>query len=158
MGFARGSNGIRAEPKREQRVQQRQIGLDYLRAGAIRCVMIAHTAEHSSVAAAGFIGVELFFVLSGYLVGGILLDSLSASGDVPTWPLLQRFWFRRWMRTLPNYFLFVLLYLIFDHLDSKIRLLQYFTFTQNLAWPGDSFFVVSGRWRLRSGFTCCYRC
>jgi len=54
---------------------------------------------------AGYFGVELFFVLSGFLIGGILIRDLEENGA--TGKTLRNFWSRRWLRTLPNYLLFV---------------------------------------------------
>ena len=46
------------------------------------------------------VGVELFFVLSGYLVGGPLLRELKASGTID----VTRFWIRRALRIWPLYY------------------------------------------------------
>lgn len=89
-------------PARDDR---RNVSLDTLRALAIVLVLCAHTVESSGrpgalgVLAVGGVGVDLFFCLSGWLLGRQLLLEWSRSGtiDVP------RFWVRRWMRTLPAY-------------------------------------------------------
>jgi peptidoglycan/LPS O-acetylase OafA/YrhL len=44
--------------------------------------------------------VDLFFVLSGWLLGHQLLRELKRTGTIE----VRRFWTRRWMRTLPAYF------------------------------------------------------
>src|ERR1700685_4034092 len=124
-------------------MEQRKIGLDYLRAAAILCVVTAHTAEPNARGALGFIGVEIFFVLSGYLIGGILLASCSRHGNMASWPILRDFWMRRWLRTVPNYFLFIPVYIAAEHFRWKRPLLMYATFTQNLTWPISRFFGVS---------------
>lgn len=54
----------------------------------------------------GFFGVELFFVLSGFLIGGILIRSSDGQCGAE-W--LRVFYTRRWLRTLPNYYLFLAL-------------------------------------------------
>lgn len=91
----------------------RVFGLDALRASAIVLVLLCHTAPfypnrsariEASLLFSGYIGVEFFFVLSGFLIGGILIRAFSNNctpGD------LKNFWIRRWFRTLPNYFLFL---------------------------------------------------
>lgn len=48
----------------------------------------------------GNAGVDLFFVLSGFLIGRIVLRELVATGTLK----VTRFWGRRWLRTLPAYF------------------------------------------------------
>lgn len=69
--------------------------------------------------------LDCFFVLSGFLLGGILLDNRGAKGLVPT------FYARRALRILPLYFLAVL-YNYYLHPDDD--LLKYLTFTQNIVW------------------------
>ena len=122
---------------------QRKIGLDYLRAAAILCVLTAHTAGDNPLGALGFVGVEIFFVLSGYLIGGILLTSIARHGGQASWPMIREFWIRRWLRTLPNYFLFLPIYVAAERYGLRHQLLMYVTFTQNLAWPIGNLFSVS---------------
>ena len=57
----------------------------------------------------GQLGVELFFVLSGFLIGGILATE-AERGDLD----VRQFWIRRWLRTLPNYYLFLVLNLVLE--------------------------------------------
>ena len=51
-------------------------------------------------------GVDLFFVLSGYLIGTIALREFYDTGRIQ----LGRFWRRRWLRTLPAYYVVLGLY------------------------------------------------
>jgi peptidoglycan/LPS O-acetylase OafA/YrhL len=88
---------------------RRNFGLDVARAAAISAVLVSHgvvffaaTWTYPSPSLwSGFLGVELFFVLSGFLIGQILIAEVVPT---PTWPVLGRFWVRRWLRTLPAYF------------------------------------------------------
>jgi peptidoglycan/LPS O-acetylase OafA/YrhL len=87
----------------------RNAALDRLRACAIISVVVYHVVQMSPVSLPtlgrvtwyGQYGVDLFFVLSGWLIGGLYWREARAAGaiDVP------RFWVRRWMRTMPPYFL-----------------------------------------------------
>src|SRR5919199_6536333 len=86
-------------------------------------------------------GVDLFFVLSGFLLGGILLDKHEAPN------YFKAFYARRFCRTLPLYFLCLLVFLIllpltlawlfgdpFEMLlGDPLPLWSYFTFTHNFA-------------------------
>lgn len=88
----------------------RRFGLDVMRAVAIVCVVIAHSTplffeEWNRVrdifkwfVNLGSIGVDMFFALSGYLIGAILLRALDQFNDPA---VLKRFLMRRWLRTLP---------------------------------------------------------
>lgn len=88
----------------------------------------------------GFMGVELFFVLSGFLIGGILIQ-LARKGSLH-W--LRGFYVRRWFRTLPNYYLFLLvnvgLVLLAVRPGGLDVLWKYPIFAQNLFTPHPLFF------------------
>jgi len=77
-------------------------GLDGLRAIAVLGVMAYH--EPNVELAGGFLGVDLFFVLSGFLITGLLLDERRRSGTVS----LRSFWNRRARRLLPALAAFLL--------------------------------------------------
>lgn len=70
-------------------------GLDGIRAVAVLGVMAYH--EPNIELAGGFLGVDLFFVLSGFLITGLLLDERLRTGSVS----LRDFWNRRARRLLP---------------------------------------------------------
>ena len=75
--------------------------LDGLRALAILLVMLFHFYFLLEV---GWIGVQLFFVLSGYLITSILLNSKTDQlGDY-----LKRFYWRRSLRIFPLYYLYLI--------------------------------------------------
>jgi peptidoglycan/LPS O-acetylase OafA/YrhL len=76
-------------------------GLDGLRAVAVIAVMIYH-ANHEWLSG-GFLGVEVFFVISGYLITQLLVGEFERDGGIN----LRQFWKRRLRRLLPA--LFVLL-------------------------------------------------
>jgi peptidoglycan/LPS O-acetylase OafA/YrhL len=76
--------------------------LDGVRAIAVGLVL----AEHGGVPGmgGGFLGVDVFFVLSGFLITSLLLDELGRSGRID----LGDFWIRRARRLLPALVLMVL--------------------------------------------------
>jgi len=95
--------------------ENRVFGLDILRFIAIFMVLLGHSLILAPQSVKKVVnpflydGVAIFFVLSGFLIGGILLKVLNKGAA--SWSGLIDFWKRRWMRTLPVY-LFVLLYLL----------------------------------------------
>ncbi|MDQ1460783.1 MAG: hypothetical protein QOI08_2267 [Actinomycetota bacterium] len=70
-------------------------GLDGLRAIAIVAVVVFHFAP--SVLPAGFLGVDVFFVVSGFLIGRLVTREIERSGAVS----IGAFWMRRVRRLLP---------------------------------------------------------
>lgn len=93
-------------------------------------------------------GVDLFFALSGFLIGGIILREINKENYTAA-GLLKRFWIRRWFRTLPNYYLFLLIniFLIYTGLVKEGYLNKYlstfFVFMQNFHKPYDFLFWES---------------
>ena len=117
-------------------------------------VLVAHDADFigrwtghlaaGQLTIAGPFGVELFFVLSGFLIGGLLLDIVERG---PTVENLAVFLCRRWLRTLPLYFIWLAVLFVFRPPATLLawHLIHYATLTQNLLHgmpPGD-FFAVS---------------
>jgi peptidoglycan/LPS O-acetylase OafA/YrhL len=91
--------------------RERQPGLDLLRALAIVVVVFYHAGIFGFRLPAGFhrfgwVGVDLFFVLSGYLIGGQLLAPLARGGPIN----FGRFFARRALRILPAYFVVLAIY------------------------------------------------
>ncbi len=92
-------------------------------------------------------GVDMFFVLSGFLIGRALLKT-SSNGGFKLFHETLTFLKRRWFRTLPNYFLFLLIniflvkFLVYDGLLNNNTAL-YFIFLQNFYIPLDFMFWES---------------
>jgi peptidoglycan/LPS O-acetylase OafA/YrhL len=73
-------------------------GLDGLRAVAVLAVVIYHAGL--GILSGGFLGVEVFFVISGFLITALLLREHASTGRID----LVRFWLRRGRRLLPALF------------------------------------------------------
>jgi len=123
--------------------------LDFCRSLAIILVLYGHSELlvccdvkiYKLIPIGGFIGVQLFFVLSGFLIARIILENEGKD----KW--LLNFLIRRWLRTVPNYFLFLIANLFLCALyireigNSDIRL--YIVFLQNLIWHIGEFYPES---------------
>lgn len=128
-------------------------GLDLMRALAIALVLISHFGPAiawvekfelpDAVAAAGLFGVELFFALSGFLIGGILIKSFDKWPSLSSWGV---FILRRWMRTLPLYFAWIVVLTLAGPPAGGLKTIFAFTIlAPNLAWPmmGGTWFPVA---------------
>ena len=141
---------------------KRIIGLDVLRSIAILLVMLMHSGSMflplaklplignivgkllAIIIPVGYLGVELFFVLSGYLIGSILIK-LFSDNKKPIFKEIKQFWIRRWLRTLPNYYFVLLInYVVFVFiLNSYPFNWKYLFFIQNFISVQPSFFRES---------------
>lgn len=130
----------------------RIFGLDIMRAAAILMVVISHgihiltpyIPDLNFLGGGGFWGVEMFFVLSGFLIGYILIRQINENPF--TLNSIVHFWKRRWFRTLPNYFLILFLNIgLFLLLGGKAgyHFLHYFLFIQNFKEVSTPFFPES---------------
>ena len=72
-------------------------GLDGLRAIAVLAVFVYHFQSGGGWLPGGFLGVDVFFVISGYLITSLLLSEFRKEGRVD----LVAFWLRRARRLLP---------------------------------------------------------
>lgn len=130
---------------------KRFFGLDFLRALSISLLLFSHSSWiYNSTNlfgklqdASGFLGVELFIVLSGFLIGGILYKQfLHENYGVKDAYLFVS---RRLMRVLPSYYLVVfiltIVYLIFGFSVSQVW--KYLLLIQNFALPIPAFFPES---------------
>ncbi len=130
-------------------------GLDLIRAVAISWVLIYHgslfglTSSDHWLVANGWMGVDLFFVLSGFLIAGQLLRPW-AQGSAPSYP---RFFGRRLLRTLPAYFAVLALYFLVPGIRERpsiAPLWQFLTFSQNwlYEYPTHGLKAFSHAWSL----------
>lgn len=130
---------------------KRFFGLDFLRALSISLLLFSHSSWiYNSTSllgklqdASGFLGVELFIVLSGFLIGGILYKQFLHENY--GFKDASLFVFRRLMRVLPSYYLVIviisLVYLQFGF--SVVEVWKYFFLIQNFAAPIAGFFPES---------------
>ncbi len=130
--------------------------IDGLRGIAIALVMAYHfrtigpnpelksTVEQvfNGLVGSGWIGVDLFFVISGFLITGILLRMK----DSPHY--YRKFWIRRALRILPLYFVFLAIVLFtlpivdknWQQIKGEVSPWWYLTFLSNL------FYSIRGNW------------
>lgn len=133
--------------------KKRNIGLDVARTLAILLVLFSHTLWISDnyptiVSAAmklsGTAGVEVFFVISGFLIGKIIWREILLPDF--SFKNIRHFLFRRWFRTFPNYYLLLYVnvlvwYFIYGEFPEKIY--KYVLYIQNFANTSLPFYRVS---------------
>ncbi|MES2346387.1 MAG: acyltransferase [Pseudomonadota bacterium] len=129
----------------------RNAGLDTLRALAIVLVFTNHYMLFVSggptfgwFGEIGWTGVDLFFALSGYLIGNQILGGIRRQrGTGGERFSLVRFYARRLLRTLPNFYVVLALYALWPYFRGNLvlpPLWKFLTFTQNIALvPGTAF-------------------
>ncbi len=123
------------ERPRVQSSERRYPGLDGLRGLAAFMVIVHHTALKGTDI--GGLSVFMFFILSGFLITGILVKSRRRIEAASTafWPALQGFWLQRALRIFPAYYVWLILFLPLDHYyyhDQTLNhLIWYFLYIQN---------------------------
>ena len=123
-------------------------GLDTLRAAAILMVIPRHAWELLSgdfvgpflkpIFKAGWIGVDLFFVLSGFLIGSQLLQTVERDGKVN----FRRFYFKRSLRIMPSYYAVLALYFIWPAFREKPEIdpaWRFIFYVMNYGRKGEAF-------------------
>jgi peptidoglycan/LPS O-acetylase OafA/YrhL len=119
----------------------RNKAIDVLRALAVLLVLGRHANFPENPIAeiwkrGGWVGVDLFFVLSGFLVSGLLFTEFKRAGTI-TW---SRFVIRRGFKIYPAFWFLLLFTLSFNHVTGAApfewrRTLSELFFVQNYGWP-----------------------
>lgn len=110
--------------------------LEGLRGVAILLVVVSHFVivpifPQLHFLKLGFWGVNLFFVLSGFLITEILLKDIYR--DMTAGQIFKKFYARRTLRIFPIYYLVILVLCLFNIQDSREVAVYTLTYTQNIA-------------------------
>ncbi|KAA2241369.1 acyltransferase [Chitinophaga agrisoli] len=128
-------------------------GLDHLRALAIILVFLCHYRMFghpnwiNDIGGFGWTGVDLFFVLSGYLIAGQLFNGIRQGKGVS----LKEFYLKRFFRILPAYLVVLTLYFsipAFKEREGLSALWKYLTFTQNFGLDLRQIHAFTHAWSL----------
>lgn len=113
--------------------------IDGLRALAVISVIIFHV--ESKWLPGGFVGVDIFFVISGYLISTIILNELNAGNFS-----LINFYTRRLKRILPAFYLVLIVTIIFGYLLLQPKDILYLNDSVKnvIFFWGNIFFARSG--------------
>jgi len=132
---------------------KRVFGLDLMKAIAIIHVLVGHGGFLLEKANTNFpwikfiSGVNLFFVISGFLIGRIIIRNFIVNQEF-TIKGVYNFWTRRWLRTLPNYYLILIINITIVYFgiikeDFSQFNWKFFFFLQNFTQPFYDFFWES---------------
>ena len=136
------------------KAQLKLFGLDHLRALAILLVLgfhyqlqFPHPIWTGWFMKIGWTGVDLFFVLSGFLISSQLFAQIKKGTGIS----LKTFFIKRFFRILPIYFFIVGVYFLFPYFREKEALpplWKFLTFTQNFGLEIKHFGTFSHAWSL----------
>lgn len=139
----------------ERNIRQKLYGLDHLRALGIILVFFFHYFIVSGgqpewlpdVASFGWTGVDLFFVLSGFLISSQLFEQIKQGQEIS----FKQFFLKRLFRIVPAFVVNVGIYFCFPFFREKEALppfWQFLTFTQNFGLNIKEFGTFSHCWSL----------
>lgn len=106
--------------------------LDILRCVAVVAVIIHHSGNSAFFTRVGWTGVDLFFVLSGFLISGLLFDEYNRCQTIS----FKRFFIRRGLKIYPAFYTFLLL----TGIIQEIAFLNHATFAR---YFHDAVFVMN---------------
>jgi peptidoglycan/LPS O-acetylase OafA/YrhL len=96
-------------------VEKRITGLDFLRGVAVLLVFFRHAVEDNILHFIGWAGVDLFFVLSGFLVSGLIFKEYKEKNKVD----LKKFLIRRGFKIYPPFYFFIIVSLILKYIFTQ---------------------------------------
>jgi peptidoglycan/LPS O-acetylase OafA/YrhL len=138
----------------KSQTKNRLYGLDHLRALAIMLVFIYHYGRlfphpewTNTISKFGWTGVDLFFVLSGYLIASQLFAKIAREKKIS----FREFFLKRFFRIIPAYLVVLTLYFLFPSFrerEALAPLWKYLTFTQNLGLDVSNRGTFSHAWSL----------
>jgi peptidoglycan/LPS O-acetylase OafA/YrhL len=131
---------------------ERLHGLDHLRAMAILLVMVFHYGKGvpswlEPMKQIGWTGVDLFFVLSGYLIGYQILKEINSTNTIS----FKSFYIKRFFRIIPAYVAVLVLYYALPNVREGAGLpplWKFLTFTQNFGLDAQTQNSFSHAWLL----------
>lgn len=146
---------MKLQHKRTDATVSHMSQLDSLRSLAVLGVFITHFLHADDPIRWGlpwgWLGVRLFFVLSGFLITGILIACRQKieDGSVSARKILRNFYLRRCLRLCPVYYLFLALALLI-HPDLQSHLVAFVFYVQNFLFAAepDTFNTLSHLWTL----------
>lgn len=109
--------------------------LDAMRAIAALAII----AYHYTLFPCGWIGVQFFFVLSGFLISGIVIKNKKASAEVKTGAFFKDFYKRRALRLFPLYFGYIAILALFNFFAGKPEAFD-------KEWPWLVTYSINFRW------------
>jgi len=124
-------------------MNSRNLSLDGIRGIAVLAVVLFHatmTLGHHwwpaqqllKITQAGWLGVDIFFALSGYLITGILLNAKVEKANLKEY--LSWFYYRRALRIFPIYFGVLILLLLIPQLFPGLQDANYHRFVDMQMW------------------------
>jgi peptidoglycan/LPS O-acetylase OafA/YrhL len=120
--------------------KDRQIQLDSVRAISLAMVVVQHTMRPTGriTGSLGGAGLMVFFVLSGYLISGILLEARERADaeGVSKGGVLRRFYIRRFLRIFPLYYAVLAIAVIIGEPTTREYLFQLATYQTNFLMAG----------------------
>lgn len=132
--------------------KHRNYGLDLARAVAISLALFIHLYDSfikidvGELWYTGYFGMDIFFVLSGFLIGGILIKLFDENKGLITPYQTWIFLLRRWLRTVPLYYVILIAnFLAAKYIFHIVSTLdwRYFFWLQNLDHLPPAFFGES---------------